>query len=242
MFNSKPVFPYSPLAALGSLIRLRPLRLLNFLFTQRVRGFTVPDEPCFDSAESTAWFRSALLASKAYVEFGSGGSTFLAARERIPFVAIDSDRFFLGSVRAKIAAAGLLDENRQEFRYVDIGLTGPWGKPVVPLPPSAARLEAFRQYSAPPAQCVAGRFTPDLVLVDGRFRVACALKMLQLLENRTGWTLVIDDYVGRPGYHVVETFAKLDRLVGRMAVFKETTGVGGEALASAIRQYELVAD
>ena len=33
--------------------------------------------------------------------------------------------------------------------------------------------------------------------------------------------MLIDDYADRPNYHVVERFAELERMVGRMAVFKK---------------------
>jgi hypothetical protein len=32
--------------------------------------------------------------------------------------------------------------------------------------------------------------------------------------------LLVDDYAERPHYHVIEHFARLDAMVGRMAVFR----------------------
>ncbi len=60
--------------------------------------------------------------------------------------------------------------------------------------------------------------TPDLVLIDGRFRVACFLTTL--LQARPGTIVLFDDYVGRnERYGQVETYVQPDRLVERMAVF-----------------------
>jgi hypothetical protein len=60
---------------------------------------------------------------------------------------------------------------------------------------------------------------PDLILVDGRFRVACVLESLLQLSEPHSCRILCDDYLHRPHYHVVERFAELT-LVGRMAVLK----------------------
>ena len=213
------------------------VEVLKFLYIQRVKGFDVPTEPHFDSDETVEWFTSRLLQSKFYVEFGSGGSTFIAAKNGLRFVAVDSDRFFLKAVQDKIAEHGFLDLSRQTFRYADIGFTKGWGRPIVDQPKSEARLQSFRAYSDFPADV--GETHPDLVLVDGRFRVACALKALRALRGCSGWTIVIDDYIMRPDYKVVEQFATLDRLVGRMAVFTGCADFEDSQLQEVIAQYEL---
>ena len=213
------------------------VEVLKFLYVQRVKGFDVPTAPHFDSDETVEWFTSRLLQSKYYVEFGSGGSTFIAAQNGLRFVAVDSDRFFLQAVRNKIEAHGFLDESRQTFHYANIGLTKGWGRPIVDHPRTEARLTSFRAYSDFPAEV--GDEYPDLVLVDGRFRVACALKAVRALRGRSDWTLVIDDYTMRPDYKVVERFAKLEKMVGRMAVFNGCPDFEDAELERLIEQFEL---
>jgi hypothetical protein len=213
---------------------------LKFLFNQRIRGFEVPDGPWFDSAESTEWFMEKLADARFYLEYGSGGSTFLAARLGVDFVTVDSDRFFLRSVRSKIDHSGYAKPAGQTFHYADIGSTGPWGRPVGRV--SASRLEKFRNYSDPPAASLADRAFPDLVLVDGRFRVACALKAVRMLSSQDEWSIIVDDYTGRPSYEVITEFAQIDKFVGRMAVFTRAKDVDPELLESTIREYEIVPD
>jgi hypothetical protein len=102
-------------------------------------------------------------------------------------------------------------------------------------------LEQFRHYSDPPPECFEGGVLPDLL--DGRLRVACALKALSMLRNERGWAIVVDDYIGRPQYTVIADFAKIERCVGsRVAVFNAPKGIGQEHLESAIRRYETVPD
>ena len=131
----------------------------------------------------------------------------------------------------------------QTYHYANIGLTAHWGHPIGLREPSARRLEKFRRYSDPPPQCLEGGRTPDFVLVDGRFRVACVLKALRMLSHERGWTIVMDDYGDRPQYEVIAEFAEIDRLIGgRMAVLTAAKPLASEQLDRAIRKYEIVPD
>lgn len=212
------------------------VELIGFRLRRRVLGFKISESPWFDSAETTAWFVDRLGRSKRYLEFGTGGSTYMAAKLGVGFVAVDSDRRFLQAVEKKIAHDGYSATSEQIFRFADIGSTGMWGRPVGDISPR--RLEQFRRYSDPPTECFDDGNLPDLVLVDGRFRVACALKAVRMLNGRQGSTIVVDDYVGRPDYHVISDFARLDKNVGRMAVFEVPDVVDSTRLDRAIRAHE----
>ena len=80
------------------------------------------------------------------------------------------------------------------------------------------------------------------MLVDGRFRVACALKAVRMLSSQDEWSIIVDDYTGRPSYEVITEFAQIDKFVGRMAVFTRAKDVDPELLESTIREYEIVPD
>ena len=230
------------LAFLKRLISFPYFDMMKFWVRQRLIGFEVPSTPHFDSEATTEWFVEKLKQSERYLEYGTGGSTYLAAKNKLSFICVDSDRFFLKAVKNKIKNDGYLDEAQQIYKYSDIGLTGPWGFPTMLVKPSLARMELFKKYSDPPQECQSKTFLPDLILVDGRFRVACALKIIRLLANDNNWLLVVDDYVGRENYHVIEQYAKLDRYVGRMAVFKQTLDFSSEDIDESIRYYETVLD
>lgn len=217
--------------------------LLKFLLKQRLVGFEVGDIPYFDSDDAIAWFIDMLKGSTRYLEYGTGGSTYVAARLGVDFIAVDSDLYFLRSVRKKIQKDGFARPVGQTYHHADIGLTGFWGYPLRHWNASAARLERFRRYSDPPPECFEGGLLPDLVLVDGRFRVACVLKALRMLQNSRGWAIVVDDYVGRPQYHVIADYAEIDRHVaGRIAVLKAIKATSQEQLENTIRRYETFPD
>lgn len=217
--------------------------LLLFFLRRRFAAFDVPSAPFFDCDETVQWFLARLKTASRYLEYGTGGSTYAAAKLDVPFFAVESDPYFLRSVRNKIRQDGLARDDRQHFHYADIGLTGYVGYPFRHWRASPSRLERFRRYSDPPPACAAGGQLPDLVLVDGRFRVACALKALKLLKDLDGWSIVFDDYVNRPHYQVFGEFARIERYVGsRMAVFSGVHGNRLGELDRAIERYEIVPD
>jgi hypothetical protein len=196
----------------------------------------VPSAPHFDE-QSTPFFITLLQASTAYVEFGSGGSTFLAASLGKRFTTVESDPYFLEAVRRKINQSGVsLHPEHQRLIPVDIGLTESCGVPVFQRQ-TPARLARWRNYYSAPWKGEGEESPPDLILVDGRFRVACTLSAALHLFDRTGWTLLFDDYVGRPHYTVVEKFLTLSQMVGRMAVFTPRTGVVREELRQALEHH-----
>jgi hypothetical protein len=198
----------------------RWLELARFYFAQRITGFDVPDTPQLDD-KGRDYFLKRLAGCQFYLEYGSGGSTVEAARLRKAFVTVDSDRFYLSSVRRKIAQTNG-HHHGHEFIYCDIGSTGLWGVPVFKsLTPE--RIGLWRQYpEAPWARIVSLERLPDLILIDGRFRVACALTTLKHVAHTDSFEMLVDDYAERPYYKEIERFARLTSMQGRMAIFSAT--------------------
>jgi hypothetical protein len=214
--------------------------LIVFFVKQRIVGFDIPTRPIFDSDETTRWFATRLAQAKYYVEFGSGGSTYLAAELKIKFQTVDSDEFFLNNLKRKIQKNNLYNEQSQAYTYANIGITGVWGHPLSYGNPSLARLEKYRKYSDPPFTAKEKKDFPDFILIDGRFRVACTLKMLKILPANSDWVLAVDDYRDREEYLIIEKFAKRQCFIGRMAIFSEPAQHNLEQLDPAISHYELI--
>lgn len=159
----------------------------------------------------------AALVSEAYgaagvvLEYGSGGSTVLAAElpgKRV--FSVESDPVWAGNLQAYLDAAGLAAG--VSLHVADIGPTGDWGAPVGD--------EGWRRYHRYPLSVWdrADFRHPDVVLVDGRFRAACFVAVMVRITRPV--TLLFDDYVGRKPYHRVETWAAPVSQVGRMARFQ----------------------
>lgn len=167
-------------------------------------------------------FMGLIESSSSYLEYGAGSSTLLAYESCERAVSIESDDNFLAAVKRRCMGLERL-ENSVEFEFVhaDIGRTGPWGKPIFP---SIARPGRWADYPMAPWRTFGPDFRSDLVLVDGRFRVACALAVV-LDQPDIEWTLLVDDYMGRSHYEPIAEFALLTGLHGRMAEFKPKPGV-----------------
>ena len=190
----------------------RPRAFARFLYHQRIKGFAVPAETDFGDIATQA-FGERLARSRSYLEFGSGASTLLAGRLGVPTVAVESDRFFARSVRAALPPGAPV-----RFADVDIGVTIEWGKPLHSRP-TPARVRRWSSYVTAPYALLDG--FPDFILVDGRFRLACALEAVR--RARAGGhaaTMMFDDYIDRPQYHGIEAHIGAPRMMGRAAFFE----------------------
>lgn len=201
----------------------------------RIRGYQVPDTPHLEP-EALEYFQSKVLSGHLYMEYGSGGSTVLAARTGAHVISVESDPHYLQSVSKKVAATA--PDTHPDLIHADIGLTREWGRPVLTRP-TARRVAAWTRYlEAPWARPELADRRPDVILVDGRFRVAAALTCLKHLEADGGSEILFDDYVDRPHYHEVEHFMPVVRTVGRMAIFKPVP-VASEDLSLAIDKFRM---
>lgn len=81
----------------------------------------------------------------------------------------------------------------------------------------------------------------DLVMIDGRFRVACCLKCFALLNDACN--ILFDDFLDRPHYHIVlDYFDITDRIPGGRMVLLRKRKDKACVPAYLIQKYELVHD
>ncbi|MBK6414316.1 hypothetical protein [Sphingopyxis sp.] len=180
--------------------------LLRFLYVQRVSGFDPPGDEPFMPLQEVERFKAEIGRANFYVEFGSGGSTVYASAKGIRGVSVESDRYFARSVATKLAGTSI------DQVVVDMGLVGKWGKPLFP-----SKAKAKRYISAPWRE---GPF-PDFILVDGRYRIACALETARRAEEAGAiGTLMVDDYGHRPHYLPIAEILGTPEMVGRGAIFR----------------------
>ena len=181
-------------------------RTLRALYFQRTHAFDTPTTPHFDD-ETLARFRHELATCKSYLEYGSGGSTILVDGRGIEATSVESDRFYANAVRR-----GLSPTSRVKMVVPRVGLVEEWGRPVFNYGNKGKRYVDAG---------FAGEAFPELILVDGRYRAACALESARRAhEGKCAATLIFDDYESRPHYHVVEQYLGPPERVGRSAVFR----------------------
>ncbi|MCQ2004108.1 class I SAM-dependent methyltransferase [Rhizobium sp. NRK18] len=144
-------------------------------------------------------------AAEIYGEYGAGKSTIWVHRNTsAEIISVDTNAQWLSTVEDAVGPS-----DRLQLRYVDVGPVGEWGRP-----DSYARRDSFDGYLEAIWKCDA---KPQVVLIDGRFRVACFLTCLKNADP--GTVILFDDYAYRPYYHIVEEILPPQQRTDRMAVF-----------------------
>ena len=155
--------------------------------------------------------RAAYAAAGVILEYGTGGSTLLAAEMPGKTIfAVESDRRWLSMMRGWLAAHP--GASPVHLHQADIGATRRWGHPrnetrwrqYADYPLGVWERDDFRQ--------------PDVVLIDGRFRVGCFLATILRITRPV--TILFDDYLPRLAYRAVEEWFAPVAITGRMAQFQ----------------------
>ncbi|MCW8970916.1 MAG: hypothetical protein OQK23_06625 [Rhodospirillales bacterium] len=173
---------------------------------------TIEKPPLTFPPDVAAYVEKTYAAAEVIFEYGSGGSTVMAAE--MPgktIVTVESDADWAASMNAVLDGAGIL--SRPVILHADIGPTGDWGAPV-----SEEKWRNFPDYSFGLWEHARRRaLKPDVILIDGRFRVGCFLAACLNVTRRT--TVLFDDYRDRENYHLAGSLFPPERFIDRMAVF-----------------------
>ncbi|MGD9618882.1 MAG: hypothetical protein AB7G47_00730 [Mycolicibacterium sp.] len=152
------------------------------------------------------------------LEYGSGGSTMFAAAAGKTVITTESNPSWLlelmGAYKERKLPGDIIPI------YVDLGETKEWG-----FPADHSKWENWPDYPRKAWQyCSENSISPDVVLIDGRFRVASFIA--SCLKTTTPMTVLFDDYVGRPHYHGVSNIIGPAQIIdSRLAVFEVEPGL-----------------
>ena len=195
--------------------------------------YAIEESPSLED-ESNKYLTDALKEAKFYLEYGSGGSTVLASKLGVDYITIETDLLFLNAVKNKVNQLGNKNLSKQKYLFRNIGLTSRWGHPLFSDTRRQSLLTKFKNYSDPKFVM---RDKPDLIMIDGRFRVVTLLRMYDYLKTYSGWKVLFDDYFSREEYQIVSQFFKVDERLGRLAVIKDIIKCNPNELAEAIGRY-----
>lgn len=166
-----------------------------------------------------------------YFEYGSGGSTYQASiRDNITKIySVESDISWQNQLRKNVS------NNKIIYIFNDM-CTQPntWGNPG-----SKATNDQKINYSNHITKLSEEEYNKiDLVLIDGRFRVACCLKCHTVIGDNC--LVAFDDFLNRKHYHVVlDYFDIVDKTQNnRMVILKKRSGT--VVPSDLIEKYELV--
>lgn len=163
------------------------------------------------------FFSDQALKSSFILEYGSGSSTEFLIHNKKKCMSVESDYSFLINLLQKISIHGFALSSIPVF--IDIGPTKEWGYPL-----DKSKQSNWHTYSLKPWEILNdAKITPDLVLIDGRFRVACMLATLVSISKPT--RIIFDDYVDRPYKNIIEKFCKPYETIDRAAYFEISPGI-----------------
>ncbi|UEM40935.1 peptide-binding protein [Pectobacterium aquaticum] len=189
----------------------------------------IPDMPRMSEKE-TQLFEYYLKKATCYFEFGSGGSTKLAARNNVEVFGVESDKTWVETLKKEVGPLCKVE-------YVDIGPTKAWGYPV-----DNTHRKKFPHYSE---AILRHERAFNLILVDGRFRVACALNTIKhVLEKKrdvADTVIFIHDFWNRPDYHVVLEFLEKLNVAESAGAFKIKNDINISLLNKVLEKYKYIA-
>lgn len=164
--------------------------------------------------QALKYFESKLSLCYNYLEYGSGGSTVFASNFNVgSIISVDSDKTWVDKIDS------FINKNNKfiSVSYINIGPVRDWGIPI----DSSGQRNYWKYLITPWEIADQNGVIPDLILIDGRFRVASFC--YSWIKASNGATILIDDYTVRPEYKVIEKISNPILTVGRMAIFKKTT-------------------
>lgn len=163
-------------------------------------------------------------------EYGSGHSTGNFARlDARRIVSIDSDPSWIERLRLDPSVAEAEGAGRLSLLHADIGPVKNWGKPRERNVPRAG----WAGYALMPWQREPG-LMPDLVFVDGRFRVASVLA--SFLFGGDGMTVLVHDFHNRPHYHAVLDFAEVIAETQTLVALRRAAGADPGLMMARLRE------
>ncbi len=199
LFSTKDIIRMYP----NNLYRIKEFLKNKFL----IKSLKVKKNIDFGNIRANNFFLSCLKNSNFYFEYGSGSSTLLATKLKKKFVSIESDYKFFRVMLNKIKTPSI--------KFVSIGPTLAFSYPLFIFK------KKILDYINSIDYFFKKKKIPDLILIDGRFRVACSLNLLnfkrEILSKKT--IIILDDYKKRSHYRDLNFFFSIKE-VGRMAILK----------------------
>ena len=150
-------------------------------------------------------FKQYLLNCNLYFEYGVGASTnWVLENTQSNIISVDTDKKWIDTIHVSNKSS------RIKLNWINLGDVENWGRPK-----SYDYRGNFIEYIS---NVWNFNQKADVVLIDGRFRVACFL--YSIINAKTNSIIIFDDYNNRPHYHIIEEVVPIYEICGRQAIFK----------------------
>lgn len=147
------------------------------------------------------------------MEFGTGGSTIralLASNAKV--YSVDSSLEWIHRIQG-YRYIRKMQKSRLQLFHVDIGKTGRWGWPVEDSSSHLFPAYSSRIFSNIKCDEI------DTILIDGRFRVACALNTILYFAGNENIRIMLHDFKLRTKYHVLLEYLREEDAMGTLSIF-----------------------
>ena len=140
-----------------------------------------------------------------YFEFGSGGSTNIASYNKMKTFSVESDVKW----HEKLKKSGII----ANYITVDLHASS------IGYPGIDTNISEWKKY----IQAYKKEYNADIILIDGRFRVACALDIFPKIRNDT--LILFHDYKNRNSYHIIERYYIKLQVWDTLALFIKNSNI-----------------
>jgi hypothetical protein len=195
---------------------------------------TIDLKPWMTDAEFTL-FSAAIAGKTGAVEYGAGGSTLCLANAGVRTIfSVESDPAWIRTVADHEQLRPLVASGALTVHHADIGPTTNWGHPS-----DRSRIAEWPSYWQAPWR-ILDAAAVDLVLVDGRFRVASALS--SILHGNQDMTIAFHDFWNRPHYHVVLKYLNCACRADTLGIFFIRSAIDSRNVAADLVRYAFEPD
>jgi hypothetical protein len=144
------------------------------------------------SKKESELFHSFITKAETYLEFGCGGSTYLASHfVKKKIISVDSSPKWIDLTKKECQKYPY--QCKPIFYYADIGSIGEWG-----TPNNEYEREKWLNYHTG-VWGIGGTWSMDLYFIDGRFRVACFAQIYRRCDHQS--IIGVHDFLSREKHY-----------------------------------------
>lgn len=181
------------------------LKILNKIINKK---YVLKKGIFFGSINTNLLLKKLIRNSNFIFEYGSGSSTLYYHYLKKKFVSVELDADFIKNLSIK---KNLL----KNIEHFYIGITGEFSYPLI------CSRRKVQKYIQSIDKHLKNLKRIDLILIDGRFRVACCLNLLKHQDKLIKYNtkVILDDYNNRKYYHIINKYFHV-KIYGRVALLR----------------------
>ncbi len=140
----------------------------------------------FNSTKKNSFFKRKIHKCKFYLEWGSGASTLYSNKINKKYISIESDKNFYNFMSKKLKIKNII--------LKDIKFCYFYSRPFFYSKKHLKKIG--KSYSSDVFNILEKKkIYPDLILIDGRFRILCLISLHEFLKkNKSNFFLIFDDF------------------------------------------------